>query len=156
MVDHLIDNILSVLATEASLLWGVRDAVDNIKKALKGMRSFLLDFEKKGAANEGEKLWVENVRDMAYDVEDVIDEFMYYINIQRTRGRYSQFVHQIIYFPQNLWVRHQTATKLQKINKTIKTNSQLNKKYHVDLIEGKSSEDIHKWVVLHAESTLFA
>ncbi|KAM3681585.1 hypothetical protein ACJW31_12G008200 [Castanea mollissima] len=155
IADHLIDNILSVLATEASLLWGVRDAVDNIKNELKGMRSFLLDYDKKGAANEGEKLWVENVRDMAYDVEDVIDEFMYYINIQRTRGRYVQFVYQTIYFPQNLWVRHQTATKLQKINKTIKTNSQLNKKYHVDPIEGKSSEDIHKWVVRHAESSLF-
>ncbi|XP_050254164.1 disease resistance protein RPM1-like [Quercus robur] len=156
IVDHLIGNILSVLATEASLLWGVRDAVDNIKNELKGMRSFLLDFDKKEAANEGEKLWVENVRDMAYDVEDVIDEFMYYINIQRTRGRYAQFVHQTIYFPQNLWVRHQTATKLQKMNETIKTNSKLSKKYHVDPIQGKSSEDIHKWVVRHAESSLFA
>ena len=53
-------------------------------------------------------------------------------------------------------VRHQTATKLQKINKTIRTTSELNQKYHVDPIEGKSSEDIHKWVVRHAESSLFA
>ena len=35
IVDHLIDNILSVLATEASLLCGVHDAVDDIKNELK-------------------------------------------------------------------------------------------------------------------------
>ncbi|KAK7836412.1 hypothetical protein CFP56_022533, partial [Quercus suber] len=54
-----------------------------------------------------------------------------------------------------LWVRHKIACKLQNINKTIKTTSEFKQKYHVDPIEGKSSKDIHKWVVRHAESSLF-
>ena len=48
-----------------------------------------------------------NVRDMAYDVEDVIDQLiMYQITSQRTGGQSSGFLHYTIYFPQKLWVRH--------------------------------------------------
>ena len=112
IVDHLVDNILSVLATEASLLCGVRDAIDNTKDELKSMQSFLVDADKKGLGNEGEKTWVVNVRDMAYDVEDVIDQFMYHVNSQRIGGRFFRFLHHTIYIPQTLWVRHQIATKL--------------------------------------------
>ena len=34
VVKYLINNILSVLATEASLLWGVRDAIGDVKDEL--------------------------------------------------------------------------------------------------------------------------
>ena len=55
---YLINNILSVLATEASLLWAVRDAIDDIKDELISMQSILVDADKKGTSNEGEKTWV--------------------------------------------------------------------------------------------------
>uniref|UniRef100_A0A2N9H0A3 NB-ARC domain-containing protein n=1 Tax=Fagus sylvatica TaxID=28930 RepID=A0A2N9H0A3_FAGSY len=103
IVEHLIDYSLSVLATEASLLWGVRDAVDSIKDELESMRSFLVDADKKGVGSEGEKTWVANVRDMAYDVEDVIDQFIYHINSQRIGGRFVWFLHHTIYIPQTVW-----------------------------------------------------
>uniref|UniRef100_A0A7N2MH29 Disease resistance N-terminal domain-containing protein n=1 Tax=Quercus lobata TaxID=97700 RepID=A0A7N2MH29_QUELO len=48
VVKYLINNILSVLATEASLLWGVRDAIDDIKDESISMQSFLVDADKKG------------------------------------------------------------------------------------------------------------
>ena len=155
IVELLLDNIISALATKASLLWGVRDAIADIKHELTSMRSFFIDADKKGASSAGEETWVTNVRNTAYDVEDVIDMFMYHINSQQIGGRFAWFLHHTIYIPQTLWVRHKIACKLQKINKTIRTTSELNQKYHVDPIEGKSSEDIHKWVVRHAESSLF-
>uniref|UniRef100_A0A2N9I7S4 NB-ARC domain-containing protein n=1 Tax=Fagus sylvatica TaxID=28930 RepID=A0A2N9I7S4_FAGSY len=155
IVEHLIDYSLSVLATEASLLWGVRDAVDSIKDELESMRSFLVDADKKGVGSEGEKTWVANVRDMAYDVEDVIDQFIYHINSQRIGGRFVWFLHHTIYIPQTVWVRHQIATKLQKINKKIKSIPEVNQRYGVGRIEGTSSKDNQKWVVRHGESSLF-
>ncbi len=127
IVEHLIDYSLSVLATEASLLWGVRDAVDSIKDELESMRSFLVDADKKGVGSEGEKTWVANVRDMAYDVEDVIDQFMYHVNSQQIGGRFFRFLHHTIYIPQTFWVRHQIATKLQKI----KSIPEVNQRYGV-------------------------
>ena len=75
-VKYLINNILSVLSTEASLLWGVRDAIGDVKDELISMQSFLVDADKKGTSHEGEKTWVANVRDLAYEVEDAIDQYM--------------------------------------------------------------------------------
>lgn len=102
VVELLINNILSILSNEASLLWGARDAIEDIKDELISMRSFLVDVDRKGVGNEGEKAWVANVRDMAYDVEDIIDEFMYHLNCQRIGGRSSWIPHHTIYFPKAL------------------------------------------------------
>ena len=48
VVKYLINNILSVLATEASLLWGILDAINDIKDESISMQSFLVDADKKG------------------------------------------------------------------------------------------------------------
>ena len=79
IVELLIDNIISALATKASLLWAVRDAIADIKHELTSMRSLLIDADKRGASSAGEVTWVTNVRNAAYDVEDVIDMFMYHM-----------------------------------------------------------------------------
>ena len=47
VVNYLINNILLVLDTKTSLLWGVHDAVDEIKDELISMRSFLVDADKR-------------------------------------------------------------------------------------------------------------
>ncbi|KAM3681576.1 hypothetical protein ACJW31_12G007500 [Castanea mollissima] len=134
---------------------GVRDAIGNIKDELISMQSFLVDADKKGTSNEGEITWVANVRDMAYVVDNVIDQFMYQIISQQIGGRSARFLQQNIYFPKNLWVRHQATTKLQKISKAIKTIAEINQRYGVNHIEGTSSKDNHKWMVCRGESSLF-
>uniref|UniRef100_A0A7N2MFD5 Uncharacterized protein n=1 Tax=Quercus lobata TaxID=97700 RepID=A0A7N2MFD5_QUELO len=155
-VVELTENIISILSNEASLLWGARDAIEDIKDELISMRSFLVDADRKGVGREGEKTWVANVRDMAYDVEDIIDNFMYHMNRQRIGGRSSWILHHTIYFPKNLWMRRQTATKIQKINGKIKgAIPERNQRYGIDRIEGTRSKDNQKRVVRHAESSLF-
>ncbi|XP_050254183.1 disease resistance protein RPM1-like [Quercus robur] len=155
IVQHLIDNILSAVATEASLLTGVRDAIEDVQHELTRMRSFLIDADKRGASSAGEETSLTQVKNTAYDVEDVIDMFMYHINSHHIGGRFAWFLHRTIYIPETLCVRHKIASKLQKINNTIKTISELNQKYHGEHIERSSSEDSLKWVVRHAESSLF-
>ena len=47
--------ILSTLSTEASLLWKVSNAIEDVKNKLIIMQSVLIDADKKGAGSEGEK-----------------------------------------------------------------------------------------------------
>ncbi|KAL4594284.1 hypothetical protein ACB092_12G009800 [Castanea dentata] len=153
-IVYLLNN--SILSTEASLLWGVGDAIDDLKEELRTMQSFLIEDNMKEAESETEKTWVANVRDRVYDAEDIIDEFMYHINSQQIQGGCSWILHHTIYFPINLWVRHQTATKIQKISGIIKgAIPERKRRYDSDRREGTSSKDTHKWVMRHAESTLF-
>ncbi|KAM3729391.1 hypothetical protein ACB098_12G008000 [Castanea mollissima] len=89
VVKLLTDNIISILSTEAPLLWGTRDAIEDIKDELISMQLFLVDADRKGVGSEGEKNWVAI--------------FMYHMNRQRIGGQYSWILHHSIYFPKNLW-----------------------------------------------------
>nr|XP_023880003.1 disease resistance protein RPM1-like [Quercus suber] len=153
IVNLLINNILS---TEASLLWGVGDAIDDLKDELRSMQSFLIDANMKETESETEKTWVANVRDRVYDAEDIIDEFMYHVNSQQIQEGCSWILHHTIYFPKTLWVWHQTATKIQKINGIIKgAIPERKQRYESDRTKGTSSKDTQKRVVQHAESSHF-
>uniref|UniRef100_A0A5B6Z9X8 Putative disease resistance protein RPM1-like n=1 Tax=Davidia involucrata TaxID=16924 RepID=A0A5B6Z9X8_DAVIN len=123
------------------------------------MRSFLEDADTKRPQTQGEKSWVAEVREMSYNVEDIIDEFMYHMNSeQQSGGKFTRCLRQIFCFPKNQWVRHRIATKLQTINRRIKAIRERNQRYGVHHIQGTSplqDDRDQSWVRNHAESSLF-
>ncbi|KAL7205166.1 hypothetical protein ACSBR2_018153 [Camellia fascicularis] len=104
-VGLLIGRIVSALENEASLIGGVRDELNQLKHEFASMRSFLEDADKMIVQTQGEKT-LANVRDLVYEVEDIIDEFIYCMNQQKTHGKFTRFLLQIVYTAKNLWVRH--------------------------------------------------
>ncbi|KAL7235044.1 hypothetical protein ACSBR1_018512 [Camellia fascicularis] len=157
VVGLLIGRIVSTLENEASLIAGVRDELNQLKLEFASMRFFLEDADKTTVQTEGEKTWVANVRDLAYEVEDIIDEYMYYMNKQKVYGKFTWFLCQIVYAPKNLWVRRQIATNLQKINSMIKAIPERNRRYGLDHVGGasSSSQDHQRRLPNHSESSLF-
>ncbi|CAL5380828.1 unnamed protein product [Camellia sinensis] len=156
-VGLLIGRIVSALEDEASLIGGVQDELIQLNHELTSMRAFLEDADKTTIQTEGEKTWVANVRDLAYEVEDIIDEYMYYMNKQKVYGKFTRFLRQIVYAPKNLWVRHRIATKLQKINSMIKVIPERNQRYGVDRAgeASSSSQDHQRRLPNLSESSLF-
>lgn len=155
-VNHLIDMVRSALQNEASILGSVHDELNNLRLQLESMRSFLEDAERKQLDSEVERTWVANVRDVAYQVEDIIDEFMYYVHQQHSGGHFSQFLHQIIRAPKKLWVMHRIGIKLQKINNIIKVIPEWKHIYNVNIVEGMISKDLaHKWALDQRDSSRF-
>ncbi|XP_022718643.1 disease resistance protein RPM1-like [Durio zibethinus] len=169
-VDLVTGKAISILENEVSLLTEVRAAIDNVKLDLKTMKSFLEDAEeKKGVAanNKTENEWVASVRDIAYEIEDVVDEFMYHFNKQKQwRGKCSSFLLKLIHFPKNLLVRHRVAVKLQDIDKRIKRITERSQRFQVSRLEsGKCNEKREgktvaanydtNWVKNLSESSLF-
>ncbi|XP_004289882.1 PREDICTED: disease resistance protein RPM1-like [Fragaria vesca subsp. vesca] len=151
-----IGQIVGILENEASLITGVGDQVDEIKLELISMRSFLYDAEGKRTRSHGEETWVASVRDLAYDVEDIIDEFMYHMYEQKIGGRFLRWLYKTINIPKNLWFRCQIANKLQKITTMIKAIPERNQRYGLAVIEGtNTSFDMSKWVQNQANSSLF-
>ncbi|XP_062012479.1 disease resistance protein RPM1-like [Rosa rugosa] len=156
VTDLLIGKIVAILENEGTTIASVRDEVDSIKEELRSMRAFLLDAEADTAKNEREKLWVESIRDLAYDVEDIIDEFMYHMYEKQSGSRLSRRLHKTICFPKSLWFRRKTAKRLQKITKKIKDIPERNQRYGVGLVGGATtSEDIHRSVQNQADSSFF-
>ncbi|XP_028052859.1 disease resistance protein RPM1-like isoform X1 [Camellia sinensis] len=160
-VDLLIGRIVSALQSEASLIGGVRDELNQLQQELKSMKSFLEDADRTTAQTEGEKTWVDNVRDLTYKAENIIDEFMYHMNKQEVQGKFRRLLCHIVYAPKNLWVRHRIATQLQEINNTIKAIPERNQRYRVDRVggansgSGSGSHDHQGQKPNNAEDTLF-
>ncbi|KAJ1703909.1 hypothetical protein LUZ63_003688 [Rhynchospora breviuscula] len=57
-------------------LYGVSEQVEKVSRELIRMQAFLKDADTKRIADERQKQWMKEVRDVAYDIEDVIDTFL--------------------------------------------------------------------------------
>ncbi|KAK9938786.1 hypothetical protein M0R45_015507 [Rubus argutus] len=126
VTDLLIAKIVGILENEASSMAGVRDQVDEIAQELESMKAFLEDSEGKTSRTKLEDAWVARVRDLTYDVEDIIDEFM-----------------------------RQIASKLQKITRTIQAIPERNQRYATST-GGRTSTSQHdvRKLVQKSESSL--
>ncbi|KAE8687399.1 Detected protein of unknown function [Hibiscus syriacus] len=164
-LDPIMGKVVSVLENEASLLAEVVAEIDEIKLELKAIRAFLEDAADTSLGvpiSETDKQRVESVRDIAYQVEDVVDEFMYHFNKQQHwRGKTSRFFLKLIHFPKHLLVKHREALQLHDINKRIKSIAERNQRYRVSLSGSRQSDEQmrgqyhNNWVKNLSESTLF-
>ncbi|KAK8633205.1 hypothetical protein V6N13_014053 [Hibiscus sabdariffa] len=76
-VSSAVQTIGKLLAEEAIYLWGVEEQVDCLQTELKWMQIFLRKMYAKPtlAKDEMVRLWVSEIRELAYDAEDVIEDF---------------------------------------------------------------------------------
>ncbi|XWS07707.1 hypothetical protein CRYUN_Cryun41cG0013000 [Craigia yunnanensis] len=76
IVSFAIERISDLLIHEAVFLGGVCEEVERIKTELKRMQCFLKDADRKQEQDERLRNRVAEIRDLAYDSEDVIDAFI--------------------------------------------------------------------------------
>ncbi|CAL5202272.1 unnamed protein product [Lathyrus oleraceus] len=81
-VSFAIDHLLPLLREEANLLRGVHKDFVDIKDELESIQAFLKDADKKAASVEGDniskgvKTWVKQLREAAFRIEDIIDDYL--------------------------------------------------------------------------------
>ena len=78
-VSLVIQNLISLFVQEVKLLNGVHEEVTSIRREMEMIQSFLKDadtrVEKDDMSNVA-KTWVKQVREEAYHIEDVIDNYI--------------------------------------------------------------------------------
>lgn len=165
-VDVGIGLILNLLENETLLLSGVHSEIEKMKKELLIIKSFLEDTHKQDGNGSTTttttgttttqlfQTFVANTRDLAYQVEDIIDEFTYHIHGYRSCTKLRRAVH----FPMYMWARHSIAQKLGAVNVMIRSISESMKRYQT--YQGASVSHVDdgggtKWVNHISESSLF-
>lgn len=76
IVSFVVEKIADQLVEEAASLSRVRSRVERIEGELRRMQCFLKDADAKQNMDERVKNWVADIRDVAYDSDDVIDTFL--------------------------------------------------------------------------------
>ncbi|KAL8129179.1 hypothetical protein V2J09_018334 [Rumex salicifolius] len=113
-VCFVIDNLFSLLTTEANLLGDLPRQLKSINNELGSIRVFLKDAEEKAEEDQSVKEWVRQVRNTAYEIEDVIDR-----NAVLLHDHNHGFLSLALQHLKKVKTRHKLAMAIKDINSEI-------------------------------------
>ncbi|KAM1820289.1 hypothetical protein FF2_001765 [Malus domestica] len=136
IVCFVIDKLIQLLiTTEANLSRNARIEVGFIKDELESIRSFLKEADAKAAAadgetvNDGVKTWVNQVREAAFYIEDVIDEYLLHIIQHHQHHGFIRFFHNIIRLVQKMRSQDGIVSKVDGIKKLVREIKDRSERY---------------------------
>ncbi|CDP12946.1 unnamed protein product [Coffea canephora] len=131
VVSFVSDHLATLLREEGSLLGGLRQEVQLIKDELGHMKAFLKVAEAKEEDDPRLQEWIKQVREAAYDIEDVLDEFVLRFAGYRHHG-FCGSLQRILKAIKSLRARHQVVSEIQSIKSRIKNISEGRQRYQVE------------------------
>ncbi|KAK8603418.1 hypothetical protein V6N13_085605 [Hibiscus sabdariffa] len=112
-ISSAVKTIGGLLTTEVASLWGVKDQVEDLQRELTWMQSFL----KKAAARKVDA-HVAEIRELAYDAEDVIETFALKV-APRRRGGISNVIKRSACILNEGWLLYQNKCEIERITARI-------------------------------------
>ncbi|KAF8017817.1 hypothetical protein BT93_H2884 [Corymbia citriodora subsp. variegata] len=128
-VTNLVEKLAILVEKEVKRLKGVRGEVEPIRGEFERMRAFLASAESSQEDDPESKVWVKQVMEVAYDTEDILDEFM--LKLARDHGhglmRYFRKIKSSI---QNLKARHRISSEIADIKSRFSSIGKGHQRYH--------------------------
>ncbi|XP_073106777.1 putative disease resistance RPP13-like protein 3 isoform X2 [Elaeis guineensis] len=141
IVSDVVSQLAKLLIEEAAFLHGVKGQVEWVKTELKRMEGFLEDAESKRRADRRVENWIREIRDVAYEVEDIIDTVNFMAEQQRRRrgfmGSFSRYCPQ----PCGLISQHKIGSKIDEIKEKICGISEGAERYGINASLGESKAE---------------
>ncbi|GKD21576.1 disease resistance protein RPM1-like protein [Tanacetum coccineum] len=131
-VNFLLEKLTTLLMQEASLLGDSKSDVEEIKLELEIMRSCIRDAERKKLKSEVVETWVRQVREVAQNVEDMLDEYVYYKDFEEDRKGLTNMVQDLIKVPMHMNRRRKFSLKIQKLKRQVHEVCERRKNYTFD------------------------
>ncbi|XP_062093394.1 putative disease resistance protein At1g50180 [Humulus lupulus] len=128
VVSFLLEKLSSLLEDQVKLVSGERDEVVFVKNELDRMRAFLRSADATEDHDEEIKVWVKQVREVAYDAEDIIDDFLYRFEHTKRHGFYG-YLCKMARGIKNLKARRRIASQLQSIKRRVTDISEGRQRY---------------------------
>ncbi|XP_059438963.1 disease resistance protein RPM1-like isoform X2 [Corylus avellana] len=138
VVTLVINELVQLIAHESKLLTGVHREVVNIRDELESIQCFLKDADKRDL-QDGVKTWVKQVREAAYHIEDVIDEYVFHMAQCRHQQGFIASLHKIGRLMKKLKPHHDIATKIQDIKISVREIKERSERYGFNSSEQGSS-----------------
>ncbi|OMO93468.1 Disease resistance protein [Corchorus olitorius] len=117
-VSFILEKISDFLQNEIQILQGVPEELESIRDDLETLKASLRAADLVEDSDHQLKQWVKQVRDIAYDIEDAIDDFTYH-HADQQGNRIHGFLYKFCCFAKTLKGYHRTADDLRKIKSRI-------------------------------------
>ena len=153
-VSIFVEKLSNLVLQEAFLFGQVEEQVKLLRDELKWMRLFLKDADSQSLYNEKIKLWVEQIRNVTHDAEDVIDEFILDMDHRQLRLNTLKFLKCLptcVGFADKLPFIHELDGRVKEINIRIERIMANRSKYGLEALMASSSSSTTDQVVAHKE-----
>ncbi|KAK6230036.1 hypothetical protein QUC31_001554 [Theobroma cacao] len=112
----LIEKVSSFLDKEVKFKKSVQDDIRDVRNWLRTIQAYLKDTNgKDGSALQKDR--AKQLRDIAYDIEDVLDEFRLHVPHHFSRNRLEQRAHHYAHFPTRRVALHELSSKIIDIRR---------------------------------------
>jgi hypothetical protein len=140
VVSFVVERLADLIIRDAILIVGASDQIKLMHSELKRMQCFLEDADKRQNEDESVQNWVSEIRDAAYDAQDIIESFALEIlskNRENLLKRYASFLSDTIKL-------HKVAYEIEAIKARISDLSRSLQTYGVNSAreEGSTSASI--------------
>ncbi|GJM98484.1 hypothetical protein PR202_ga15503 [Eleusine coracana subsp. coracana] len=91
-----------------------------IRNELELIHAFLKEIGRKGWRGEVTETWIGQVRRLAYDMEDIVDQFIYVVSENNQKGSWWDYIKKTIKKPEYLFSLDEIASEINRINRELK------------------------------------
>ena len=142
-VSLVVDRLLPLLTQEVKLLKGVHDELVGVKDELEVIRAFLKDADSKAGKEgigEGVKVLVNQIREEAHHIEDVIDDYM--LHVARHPDNRHGLLRHIASLIKTFSSRHEIASEIKDIKSSLLDIKNRSQTFHfISSNQGASSSN---------------
>ncbi|CAL5189679.1 unnamed protein product [Lathyrus oleraceus] len=138
LLGFVLENLTSLLQNEFSTVFGIKSKAEKLSTTLGLIKAVLEDAERKQITDRSIKVWLQQLKDAVYVLDDILDE----CSIESTRLRSSLSIN-----PKNLIFRHDIGKRLKEITRRLDDLADSKNKFL--LREGitikESSTEVPEW-----------
>ncbi|KAA3467669.1 putative disease resistance protein [Gossypium australe] len=117
-ISSVVQTVGRLLTQEVTSLMGVKDQVEDLQKELEWIQSFLKEADARKVDNEVVRTSINEIRELAYDAEDVIETFALKV-APRRKGGFSNVIKRFACILNEGGLLCQTKCEIQKITARI-------------------------------------
>ncbi|KAK6162901.1 hypothetical protein DH2020_002742 [Rehmannia glutinosa] len=116
-VGFVLDKITTLLDEKVNLIKDVKKEIEYVRDELERMTAFLRVADAAEDSDPELKVWVKQVRDVAYETEDIVDEFMLQLHSTNGCGLVGccGFLDSLIFSVGKLKTQYEIASEIQSI-----------------------------------------
>ncbi|CAN6242238.1 unnamed protein product [Urochloa humidicola] len=154
VMKPLLTKLSKLMGNEYKNLKCLRKKVEALNDELTVMYAFLEEMEDADELSPLDKDWRNHVREMAYDMEDCIDDFTCRVNdgaVNVEDGILEKAAHHLRKFK----ARHQIANQIQDLKARVQEASERRRRYKVAVCAPSSSNSVafdHRLIALYKDS----
>ncbi|XP_065627020.1 putative disease resistance protein RGA4 [Quercus suber] len=97
VAGEILKKVISLATEQISLAWGFKDELTQLRNSLTTIQAVLADAERRQVSEEFVRLWLQRLQDVAYQVDDVLDELAYEI-VRRKVEIQNQMKRKVCFF----------------------------------------------------------